>query len=494
MKVSLISVDKSNVVLGLRYISSYLKKHGHKTQLISLFFRRYRDPISSIKNLQYLRELVKDSGLICISSMTTNAHRAVDLINYLKPLGIPFLWGGVHATLNPEECLRHADMVCRGEGEVATLKLVEAMEKGGDYLRTKGIWFRRGGKIIRNELQPLVKNLDSLPFPDYGLEGHYILEKNRLVPMEKRHMRARLHITGVRGCANSCTYCCSPRMREIYPPTEFFVRKRSPRNIMAEIKSFKKKFGELDYVVFFDDNFFLQNERDIRKFSSLYKSQVGVPFKCYTTPWHLTEEKFAPLVDAGLYGIEMGIQTGSEELSRNLFRRYSSNQQILRATRIINKYSDRVAPIYEIITANPYEREEDIIATIRLLQKIPKPYFLGSYCLTFFPGTELYDRARKDGTLSEGSFKVMGSIEHKRKHYELTKKNKYLTFLLLLMEGQATPYRYGVIPAPLLKLLTNKNVIRANNVPPIKYLYNYAGAYWLFLNAGRMLKSRLGFR
>ena len=100
-----------------------------------------------------------------------------------KELTVPVIWGGVHPTIKPLECLQHADMVCIGEGEDAMLELVTKMSRGEDYLRTKNLWFKTGDQVIQNPLSPLPRDLDVYPFPDYSMDDHHIIFNDRMVPL-----------------------------------------------------------------------------------------------------------------------------------------------------------------------------------------------------------------------------------------------------------------------------------------------------------------------
>lgn len=46
------------------------------------------------------------------------------------------------------------------------LEFVEKMEKGEDFTKTNGFWFKINGRVIKNKMGPLIKDLDALPFPD----------------------------------------------------------------------------------------------------------------------------------------------------------------------------------------------------------------------------------------------------------------------------------------------------------------------------------------
>ena len=94
------------------------------------------------------------------------------------------------------------------------------------------------------------------------------------------------------------------------------------------------------------------------------------------------------LVNAGCTDIIVGIQ-GSERVNKEIYKRYQTDLQVLNAAKILNQYKKKLTVMYDVITSNPYEQPQDIINLIRLLQKLPKPYFLSVNNLVFFTGSEL---------------------------------------------------------------------------------------------------------
>jgi hypothetical protein len=81
-----------------------------------------------------------------------------------------------------------------------------------------------------------------------------------------------------------------------------------------------------------------------------------------------------------------------------VYRRARSKKQILRTFEVLHKFTDRITPpSYDLLLDNPWETEEEQMETLRMLLGIPKPFRLTLYSLTFFPGTELYERARGEG-------------------------------------------------------------------------------------------------
>jgi len=84
-----------------------------------------------------------------------------------------------------------------------------------------------------------------------------------------------------------------------------------------------------------------------------------------------------------------------------------SSEVFLNAMAILAKYKDKVVDRrVDIITDNPYETEQDTIASINLLTQLEKPFFLGIVSLLFYPMTALTDRACADGILEDGGVHI----------------------------------------------------------------------------------------
>lgn len=64
---------------------------------------------------------------------------------------------------------------------------------------------------------------------------------------------------------------------------------------------------------------------------------------------------------------------------------------------LLSPYSN----LYDIISDNPYETAEDKVETLRLLYQLPRPHLLHFFSLTFYPGTDLYAKAKADGLVQD---------------------------------------------------------------------------------------------
>ena len=144
MKLTLISPTPSDIcAFGVRSLSSYIKSKGHSVKNIFLptslkgrqkggqFIFTY-----SANILDDLIYLVRDSDVIGISFMTNYFDAAVQITEKIKKhLDIPLIWGGIHPTVKPDECLNHVDMVCIGESEEALAELLQKFSEGKPYYK-----------------------------------------------------------------------------------------------------------------------------------------------------------------------------------------------------------------------------------------------------------------------------------------------------------------------------------------------------------------------
>ena len=142
----------------------------------------------------------------------------------------------------------------------------------------------------------------------------------------------------------------------------------------------------------------------------------------------------------------MGIQTGSERM-RELYNRRDSNEIIIQAAKIINKYKDQLlVPHYHIILENPWETDQDAIDTLNLILELPKPFCLRLSTLQFFPGTELYFKGKEEGLFKD-------DIKEIYRHPFLSPQRTYANFLIYLTT-------FDWIPNRGFRLLSSPGVVR----------------------------------
>ena len=456
MKITLVSVYPDIWSYGLRTVSSLFKQEGNDVDLVFLpkdFTEKYEK-----KTLYDLIKLTKESDLVGISLMSNFFDNAVQLTQTLREnYDFPIMWGGTHATVRPEECLEYADMVCIGESEEALMELSRKMQNKQHYYDIKGMGFNDNGKIIINKLQELpgsqkagIKSLDQIPFQDFDYKNHFVLDGEDIVKMDtemfRKHWDHTYMTQPTRGCPFACTFCVNNTYLAMHPHQKP-IRKRTVDNIITELQQVKTKLPFTKKILFDDDAFFLLTIDEIADFSKKYKKYIGLPLKITgATPSTLHKEKLRLLVEAGLREIRMGVQSAATN-TKKLYERPHTNQQVENAVRMVHAYKELKGK-YDIILDSPWDTNEDSIETLMFLSKLPTPHHLTLFSLVFFPGTDLYRKAKKEGIIKDDLNDIY------RKHYHGCKKT-YLNSLFFLLQSYAS-IGSNIISTKTMFLLTDK--------------------------------------
>lgn len=445
---------------GVRILSSCLKRIGCDTRLI--FLPRRIGELHPPEILDRIVDLARHSDLIGISLMTDDLANAIPITRRLKQeLSAPVIWGGVHPTIEPEASLQYADMVCIGEGEESLVELVEKMRAGEDRPHIPGIWRKEGEKRIRTPRRPLIQDLDRLPFPDFDTENHFVLWNDGIQRVTSEILQVCLRdyyltLTS-RGCPFQCTYCWNHVFSRIYEG-ERTIRKRSVENVIAELKMVNDRFPYVEKICIDDDAFFLRTDEEIEAFCVQYREHVRIPmWVTGATPSTLNERKLAALANAGMTTFRMGIQSGSERTKR-LYRRTHSNRAILNAVRLIHRFRETVrSPQYDIILDNPWETARDLRATLLFLSRLPVPYELFLFPLVFYPGTDLFEKARREGKMPAEESEI-----ERIRHHRL--KPTFLNGLFVLMNDYA---RRGWRISPAVMFLLTRPLLMRLGISPL---------------------------
>jgi len=493
MKVALISPYESIASYGVRIISATLKQQGRTT---GIFFIPLPFEIEYSENLlNGLVNLLKNYDVVGISLSSNYFDRAVQLTRWLKKEGSwKIVWGGIHPTISPEECLAFADFVVMGEGEIVFPELIKAIEKGNGVEKIKGVAYCEktpdGGTTIRkNPPMPPIQNLDEIPFPDYSFEEHYIWSgapegigaqgdkettffpnKDELkdqtrdlwIPLTRELLLANTggdYLTlSSRGCPHSCTFCCNNFLKRFYEGDKWF-RKRSIDNLLLELHYIKKNHPYFMRIYYDDDAFMNRPLEELKLFSERIKKEIGLPFVITgVTPLSLTEEKLKTLLDGGLQWIRLGVQTISERVNKEIYCRQGNSKAIKNAVEIIRKYHKKMSPVwYDFIIDNPWETKKENLETLRFILDLPRPFSMCVYSLTYFPGTQLAQKALKEGVIRDLRTQV---YKKSYKAYESSYVNNLFLFFTL-----------SRLPRWILKLFINKWIIFSGFNYPLWWCY-----------------------
>ena len=358
--------------MGIGYISSYLKKYGHKTKIV--------DGVNlGLSNSEIVRRCEEfDAKLVGIYILSAFFLNAVDLIKKLQEKGFKIVLGGAHPTFMPKFTIEKsgADFIVVEEAEKAMLDLVNALEKNEPTDKIPGVYTMSGGFIPRKA----TTNLDEFPFPDWEQIDPRKYKKAPHGGFIRNFPYAPMSAT--RGCPYRCTFCASPKF------SSRSIRFRSPENVVAEIKYLVDNFG-IKEVHFEDDNLTLWRDFAMKICNLIIEQGIKISWAC---PNGVRADKvdlelLKLMKKSGCYYVAFGIESGNQEILDNV-KKDLRLEDVERAARLAHKVGIMTQGFF--IFGLPGETEETIEKTIKFAKSIPltRAQFL---ILDVMPGTELWD-------------------------------------------------------------------------------------------------------
>ncbi|HON55411.1 MAG TPA: radical SAM protein [bacterium] len=301
-------------------------------------------------------------------------------INYEKT-GIYIIAGGIKPSIEPEKVLNDGitNIVCIGEGEFAYLDLANAITEKKDITKIKNLWVKQNNKIYKNDLRPLIENLDDLPFADFDLFD----DKSFYRPYHGQIARG-VDYELTRGCINQCYYCVGPRLRKLYNDKNF-RREKSIERIIKEIAYLKEKY-KLDIIRYQDELFLGMEIPKLKKLAKEYRQKVDLPFIIETSVNTLNKDTIECLKEMGCLSVSVGIEHGNEKFRETVLNKFYSNECAINSFNLLRKYNISVHS-YAMI-GFPDETRELVFDTINLLRKLKASTFQVSIFQPFY-GTEL---------------------------------------------------------------------------------------------------------
>lgn len=289
-------------------------------------------------------------------------HRAeIQFAKKVKDLGKRVGFYGSFASVEPNIFLSLGDFVVVGEAENCLDHL--------DLNLAAGI-IQAGA----------VSNIELLPFPDWSS-----------MPYEKFSYKHYLPKTPIfpiltsRGCPFSCGFYCP------YPVSQGNrVRSRSAKNVVDEMEYLRDHFGAKGFL-FRDPVFTINRARAVALAEEMIVRKVNLPWVCETHLASLDIELIKLFYTSGLRGINVGIESSSEEVKNKAHRK---SDEIVHQEMIIKFCEDmgiKIGAFY--IFGNLSDTEESIENTIDYAKRLNTSYAQFTLC-TPYPGTQFYEQIK----------------------------------------------------------------------------------------------------
>lgn len=335
------------------------------------------------------------AALVGFSFASDNTDLAFDLSSYLSRElpGTPIIFGGVHPTIDPISCLDYCAAVCVGEGDVVLLEILEKIKTEQEYLNSRNLVYKKDGQIIRNDLNPLISDLDKLPLRRLHTDDHVIIEKGSVVPIDSKKYIEIIPDREYdypqifsRGCPYSCSYCCNSSFSKLYVDWPK-VRSNSVAAIIKEIRAIIE-FQPKIFRIFILDDCFLHHDIDwLNDFVNEWHQKVKTPVCFFSIPAYINREKLEVLRKIDICYFTIGLQSGSKRINA-LYNRRFSKEVFLQACSLLRSFNINLA--IDVILDNPWEGDADYLETLDILTQVKKPFLIKQFSLKIYPGTKLY--------------------------------------------------------------------------------------------------------
>ncbi len=363
---------------SLGYLAGYIRAYN---KIVPQIIDEEILPLERYRLEEILR---KDQGpkIIGMSVITINISRAFRLAEMAKSIdnGYMVIFGGIHPTALPEECLNSnaVDVVVRGEGEVTLSEIIMAVNDNKDLSLIKGISYKKDGKIFHNDSRPLT-DISSVPSFPYDLfDATY------------KFYRDFGTVISSRGCRYECIFC-SQRIisgqRYRYVPSE---------RVLGEIEILVEKYKQ-EKIWFMDDNFLGDEARAASLLEEIirrgFHKKAG--FCAEMRAEAVTYGILKKMKEANFYTASFGMETGSQRLL-DLIKKKEKIEDNVRAIKMAHEAGIGTSATF--IFGLPTETRSERLHTAKLARELPLDDARFNVAVPY-PGTELFAIAKEENCL-----------------------------------------------------------------------------------------------
>jgi anaerobic magnesium-protoporphyrin IX monomethyl ester cyclase len=248
---------------------------------------------------------------------------------------------GMFGTIYPEKFLPYSDVVISGEPEAYFLRLKTKIDVGEGLVESERI-----------------EDLDSLPFPDWE---SFDIKKYSYKPILRKYPMVTM-VTS-RSCVYSCAYCP-------YPLSYGKLRKRSVDKVIEEIINLKEILG-VRSIVFRDPLFTFSKLRSAELFKKMIDARVDMQWVCETRFDHLDKDLIDLGVEAGMKGINVGVETGNLDVLKSVNRKFIKFDQQKKMVDYLRKKNVWVTGFY--ILGHDSDTEDTMEQTFKFSKYLNTP-------------------------------------------------------------------------------------------------------------------------
>ena len=393
-----------DIPVGLAMIASITKQEGHQIAFLDLNANRVPLQVAANEIMIDDYDIIGIGGL---SSQYKEIKQILPICRQIHPDAL-IVAGGGFVTYMPDKMLKlrpEIDIIAIGEAEETWADFLREGSQG-DFSKVKGIAFRdNNGKIIFTEPRPLIKDMDTLPYPAYELLDldKYSENYQFCLSEEMLSTKRKIHMITERGCPRQCTFCThngmsrwdqivsigKEKVRELDDEFGFqqIARFNSPKFVVKHLKFLTEQYN-LGYVFIADENLTSNRKRTIELCNLMIKEGIPKKVKWGTAgdAASVDDDVIALMKKAGCTFISYGGESASDKVLKYDIQKGTTRKNNQDAVDIMKRQG--MEPIMTFMLGNPHEDVNDILETTDFF--IKNNLSCDPFICTPYPGTKLY--------------------------------------------------------------------------------------------------------
>lgn len=321
-----------------------------------------------------LKEFNPDYLVVNIATPTLEHDLdAVKKAKEICPNVITIAKGAAFLTLAEKIIKEHneLDFGILGEAENTLKEILEDKPKA----EILGLYYKENDEVKFTGNRPFIEDLDSLPFP-----ARHLVDNNIYRRPDNNKVQATIKVS--RGCPFHCFFCLAT------PVSGAKVRRRSPENIVAEIKECVEKYNIKNFL-FWSDIFNIDKEWTMKLCQAIIDSGLKITWSANTRADTADLEMAEMMYKSGCRLVSIGVESGSQYMLEKMGKKITLND-VRRTVKVFKKAKIRIYNYFVI--GLPWETEETVEETIKFAIDLNSD-FISFYTATPLPGSRFYDYA-----------------------------------------------------------------------------------------------------
>ncbi len=392
---------------GAGVLAKSLKTAGYEADILDLTYEILSHACRGADKFDYeiwrslLREKIKtfQPDAVGITCMFTMAHPGMKLVaQEVKTLcGLPVIAGGVHVTNAREMVLRdspHIDFIALYECDNLLPILFDVLNDKRSPEDLKQIATLIEGEYHAIEERAAPKN-DEIISPDYcGLPIHEYDSLGQVGTYGfMRPNRPAASALAERGCRAKCSFCSVRYFNGMG------VRTRNASDVVEEIERMVNRYG-IKHITWLDDDLLFDERRTVALFREIADCHMDLTWDASNgiIAAALTQELLNVMVESGCIGFNMGIESGSPKILREVHKP-GTVESFFKAKKLLDAYPHLFIKGF-LMMGFPHETLGQMKETTDLAINLGFDWY-PLQILNPLPSTEIYKTMAEEGLLED---------------------------------------------------------------------------------------------